>query len=263
MKADYKNWMPKELLILIGSITSFFFLGFILLQRNIFSFQKTLHIILSFFFAIITVLGLICFFLFVNMHRMFSYKGKRKLSKHIIEGIAEYATIPEGGKGQDVGCGSGALTIACAKRNPKASMIGLDYWGKQYPSFSQKLCEKNASCEGVGNVTFLEGNAIKMEYPDESFDFVTSNYVYHNISGIDKKELLRETLRLLKKGGTFALHDIMPRRIYGDMNAFIKELKEMGYEKVELINTANGALIHPKEAKFLFLSTSALLFGKK
>ncbi|EHO18838.1 hypothetical protein HMPREF9466_02116 [Fusobacterium necrophorum subsp. funduliforme 1_1_36S] len=49
MKADYKNWMPKELLILIGSITSFFFLGFILLQRNIFSFQKTLHIILSFF----------------------------------------------------------------------------------------------------------------------------------------------------------------------------------------------------------------------
>lgn len=113
------------------------------------------------------------------------------------------------------------------------------------------------------NVTFLEGNAIKMEYPDESFDFVTSNYVYHNISGIDKKELLRETLRLLKKGGTFALHDIMPRRIYGDMNAFIKELKEMGYEKVELINTANGALIHPKEAKFLFLSTSALLFGKK
>lgn len=65
MKADYKNWMPKELLILIGSITSFFFLGFILLQRNIFSFQKTLYIILSFFFAIITVLGLICFFLFV------------------------------------------------------------------------------------------------------------------------------------------------------------------------------------------------------
>ncbi|HEY4532944.1 MAG TPA: class I SAM-dependent methyltransferase [Fusobacterium sp.] len=36
--------------------------------------------------------------------------------------------IPE--EGLDVGCGSGALTIACAKRNPKASMIGLDYWEK-------------------------------------------------------------------------------------------------------------------------------------
>ncbi|SRR3712207_118779 len=83
MKANYKNWMPKELLLLIGIITLLFFLGFILLQGNVFSFQKTLHIILSLFFAIITILGLICFFLFVNMHRMFSYKGKRKLSKHI------------------------------------------------------------------------------------------------------------------------------------------------------------------------------------
>ncbi|HEY4532943.1 MAG TPA: class I SAM-dependent methyltransferase [Fusobacterium sp.] len=56
---------------------------------------------------------------------------------------------------------------------------------KQYPSFSQKLCKQNASCEGVGNVTFLEGNAIKMDYPDESFDFVTSNYVYWTKAIID------------------------------------------------------------------------------
>jgi Hypothetical methyltransferase. len=43
--------------------------------------------------------------------------------------------------------------------------------------------------------------------------------------GKDKQDLLRETLRVLKKGGTFAIHDIMSRSRYGDMEAFIDELK--------------------------------------
>ena len=38
--------------------------------------------------------------------------------------------------------GSGALTIACAKRNPQGKMIGIDRWGKEYASFSLPLCEK-------------------------------------------------------------------------------------------------------------------------
>ena len=41
--------------------------------------------------------------------------------------------------------GSGALTIACAKRNPQGKMIGIDRWGKEYASFSLPLCEKNAA----------------------------------------------------------------------------------------------------------------------
>ena len=50
---------------------------------------------------------------------------------------------------------------------------------------------------------------MKLDFPDESFDAVASNYVYHNITGEDKQELLLETLRVLKKGGTFAIHDLM------------------------------------------------------
>ena len=54
---------------------------------------------------------------------------------------------------------------------------------------------------------------MKLDFPDESFDAVTSNYVYHNITGEDKQPLLLETLRVLKKGGVFAIHDLMsPRR---------------------------------------------------
>lgn len=52
-----------------------------------------------------------------------------------------------------------------------------------------------------------------------------SNYVYHNIMGADKHALLLESLRVLKKGGVFVLHDNMKPQMYGDMNAFVEELR--------------------------------------
>ena len=197
------------------------------------------------------------------LYRSFSYDGERKLSKQIIDGTAEHITLPEGGGGLDIGCGSGALTIACAKRNPQGKMIGIDRWGKEYASFTLPLCEKNAAAEGVKNALFRRGNAVKLDFPDESFDAVTSNYVYHNITGKDKQQLLLETLRVLKKGGTFAIHDLMSPGRYGDMQAFVQKLRDMGYERVELIDTTDGSFMTPKEAKRLMLRGSTLLVGRK
>ena len=201
--------------------------------------------------------------IFANMYCAFSYDGKRKISKRVIEGIAKYVKLPDGGRGLDVGCGSGALTIACAKCNPHAQMVGIDRWGKEYASFNLPLCERNAEAEGVRNVSFSRGNAVKLDFPDETFDAVTSNYVYHNIKGKDKQQLLSETLRVLKKGGTFAIHDIMSPREYGDMRAFVKKLKEYSYEKVELIDTTDGLFLTKKESRAYMLAHSTLLVGRK
>ena len=64
-----------------------------------------------------------------------------------------------------------------------------------------------------------------------------SNYVYHNIMGADKHALLLESLRVLKKGGVFALNDEMKPHMYGDMESFAQELRDMGYEDVYIIDT--------------------------
>ena len=155
------------------------------------------------------------------------------------------------------------LTIACAERNPQGKMIGIDRWGKEYASFSLPLCEKNAAAEGVKNASFRRGNAVKLDFPNESFDAVTSNYVYHNITGADKQALLLETLRVLKKGGTFAIHDLMSPRRYGNMQAFVQKLRDMGYERVKLIDTTDGSFMTLKEAGRLMLRGSTLLVGRK
>ena len=198
-----------------------------------------------------------------RMYRAFSYDGDRQMSRQIIEGIAAMVDLPEGGVGLDVGCGSGALTIACARRNPRARFVGIDRWGKEYASFSKTLCEENAAAEGVSNVEFRQGDAVKLDFPDESFDAVTSNYVYHNIPSRDRQAILLETLRVLKKGGTFALHDIFSKSKYGDMEAFAEKLRAMGYQRVEFIDTTNGIFMSPYEAGWMALSGSALLAGKK
>ena len=163
----------------------------------------------------------------------------------------------------DVGCGSGALAIAIAKRNPGAQVTGIDRWGKEYASFNKPLCEENARAEGVENISFMKGDATHLEFPNETFDVVASNYVYHNIPSRDRQAILLETLRTLKKGGTFAIHDIFSAGKYGDMQSFMKKLKEMGYERVELIDTANGKWMSKGEACGWVCRAPALLTGKK
>lgn len=111
-------------------------------------------------------------------------------------------------------------------------MTGLDRWGKEYASFNNLLCVQNVKAEGINNIDFQKGDANKLPFADESFDAVVSNYVYHNIPGKNKQELLFETLRVLKKGGTFAIHDLMSKNRYGDMDVFCRMLREMSYEKV-------------------------------
>ncbi|MBE5808485.1 MAG: class I SAM-dependent methyltransferase [Clostridiales bacterium] len=259
MKPDYKNWMPKGMIwgFLCGAVgcCAAAVASGLLLNGVPKAALTAVFAVSAAVFCGLTVWA-------VLMHRAFDYNGKRQMARQIIEGTAARVKLPAGGRCLDVGCGSGALAIAVAKRAPKARIVGIDRWGKEYASFSRELCESNAKAEGVRNVTFQQGDATHLDFADETFDAVVSNYVYHNIPG-DRQQYLLETLRTLKKGGAFALHDIFSRAKYGDMQAFVQCLKDMGYQKVELIDTADGTFMTRSEAGWMALSGSALLTGIK
>lgn len=264
IKADYKNWIPKSLVKSLIFTSLVDFILFIALGVSDLVFSGRTRLICALIFGLAALI-LIFFASWIGLlHRTFDYNGKRKLAKIIIERTAAYVKIPDAGIGLDIGCGSGALTIACAKRNPKATMVGCDIWRGSYKTeFSKELCENNAKLEGIENVRFEEGNAVNLPFEDESFDAVTSNYVYHNITGKNKQKLLLETFRVLKKGGVFVIHDLMSKSRYGDMNKFMEKLKKDGYEDVQLIDTTKGLFMSHKESLFLGLSGSTLLIGRK
>ncbi|MBR2571224.1 MAG: methyltransferase domain-containing protein [Clostridia bacterium] len=262
MKPDYRNWMPKDMIhAFMGAAAAALALCLVTGCTGLLA-AGTLKTVLTVVFAAAAAVFCGLTIWSILMHRAFDYNGRRRMSAQIIEGTAAQVSLPAGGRCLDVGCGSGALAIAVAKRNPQASVIGIDRWGKEYSSFSKTLCEKNAKAEGVANAVFRQGDATHLDFPDETFDAVVSNYVYHNIPG-DRQQYLLETLRTLKTGGTFAIHDIFSKAKYGDMQAFLRKLREMGYKKAELIDTANGRYMTRFEAGWMALSGSALLTGVK
>lgn len=263
MKPSYKNWVPKGLVISVvaGSVLFAILFG-LSLWTNLFS--GVTQCVFSIIFGTFTVVMVIYAAFCINWYTSFSYNGKRRVAARVIDRVSDYVALPEGGTCLDVGCGSAALTIAVAKKNPKVSVVGLDRWGKEYASFNRPLCENNAKAEGVAErVDFVKSDACKLDFPDESFNAVTSNYCYHNIPSKDRQKIILESLRVVKKGGTFAIHDLFTKSKYGDMDLLLRTLKEQGYEKVELLDTTDGLFLDKKEAALLCLSGSRLLVGRK
>ncbi len=268
MKTDYKNWMPEDItkgfkiLTYVSAGTFLTLSTYILIRKS----QKKKYLKwLSIFTTIFLPLsGFLGYFAkkFQYMQDAFSFENQDSLSWKIINHTADALDFNDGDKVLDVGCGSGALSINIAKKNPNIEVLGVDKWGGTYREFTKNLCESNAEIEGVNNVKFDAGNATKLDFEDESFDAVVSNYVYHNIPGNRQKYLL-ETFRVLKKGGQFAIHDIFVYAKYGNIGKFRQKLIDMGFEKVEFVDTTNGYPINKKEARDTMLTGSKLLVGIK
>ena len=165
--------------------------------------------------------------------RAFSFTGGGLMGK--MHGyLLEHFDWDGEGRLLDIGCGSGALSIRCAKKFHKAKVTGIDYWGLGW-NYGQEQCETNAKAEGVADRTqFLHGDAAQLNFPDATFDAVVSNFVFHEVrTQPDKQQLIREALRVLRPGGSFALQDLFDNRsIYGDINELIRELQAEGYEDI-------------------------------
>lgn len=197
-------------------------------------------------------------------HVKFSDNGTRKLTRHMSEGIAKLITIPEGGRGLDIGCGSGSLAIACAKRCKGATITGVEQVPMDGLRSMQKLCEYNARTEDVSDRTeFIDDSLESLPFEDETFDAVMGNFPYVRLCADDARPLIREALRTLKKGGVFAIHDVMDTDRYGDIQEFAQEIRDAGFEKVEVIDTTSGLFMTKKEASALRLSGCAVLYGRK
>ena len=253
---QYGNWMSNPFLGMIGGI------GAIAAILMILFFGLWHLMILGVLFAVLTAVMIGLFIWFLWMRKQYAYGGGGIMDQ-VHRGLVPYLDFDGEGTILEVGCGSGPLAIRCALTWPKAKIIGLDYWGVSF-DYNKELCEKNAALEGVGDrCTFVQGDARNLDMPDESVDAVISNYVYHNIMGADQQELLLESLRVLKKGGVFALHDDMKPKLYGDMEAFAQKLRDMGYERVELVDTRVPIFGSEAKAKSVMLGGSRLLKGRK
>lgn len=175
--------------------------------------------------------------------------------------------LPWDGKGVllDIGCGSGALTISCAKKFVEAEIIGLDQWGSGW-GYSLAQCQMNAEQEGIKTIKFVSGNAAELPFPEEEFDAVISNLVFHEVvQEKDKRKLVLEALRVLKKGGAFSFHDVFEdQNLYGNMLEFCELLREEGISSVYYeAHSETQSFIPSCLRKPIMLHNLGILYGEK
>jgi SAM-dependent methyltransferase len=234
---DYGNWVSKRLIYTFG------ILGVVLIAS-------------AFLFWVAVIPALLCLAValyFAYARYLFSPKGGN-VQNQIWETVISNLDWNGEGQALDIGCGNGALTIKLARKFTAARVTGIDYWGKRW-EYSKGTCEANAKAEGVNDrVVFQKASALKLPFEDEYFDAAVSNLVFHEISDAkDKRELIREALRVVKKGGKFAFQDLfLLKQVYGDADELVATIKSGKITKVEFVETRNAPFI-PAALKLPFM----------
>ncbi len=152
-----------------------------------------------------------------------------------------------------------------AKRCPSARVTAIDFWGERW-EYSQGSCEKNARLEGVeGRTSFQRASASALPFEDGHFDAAVSNLVFHEVADAhDKKEVVKEALRVVKKGGKFAFQDLfMTKSVYGDSDDLVKAIRGWGIKEVELIKTADESFVPGALKASFMLGSLATIRGEK
>ena len=104
--------------------------------------------------------------------------------------------LKDGDKVLDVGAGNGALTLLLARYFPAVHFTGIDIT----PSMIADA-DTQARRLGIQNAEFVEGNALQLQFEDNSFDAVVCQTLLMHLG--DPEAAVNEMSRILKKGGRF------------------------------------------------------------
>ena len=123
----------------------------------------------------------------------------------VAELLCEAVDLRGGQKVLDIATGTGNAAIAAARRS--CVVTGVDY----VPALLERGRQR-AAAEGVA-VTFIEGDAESLPFPDGTFDTVLSTFGI--MFAPNHHKAAAEMLRLCRPGGTLGLASWSPDGVFG------------------------------------------------
>jgi len=120
------------------------------------------------------------------------------------EALLKELALKKGMRVLDIGSGSGETVLKIAEKvGPTGKAVGVDFSPEGIALAREKAEQRNL--EKVAE--FHQANALKLPFPNGSFDIVISECVVCLIR--DKQKALNEKVRVLKPGGRVTMHDVV------------------------------------------------------
>ena len=106
--------------------------------------------------------------------------------------------FPDGAEVLEAGCGTGAQTVALARRSPGARITAVDL-----SAASLAAAQARIAAEGIDNVVFRQADLLAAPFPPASFDHVFLCFVLEHLP--DPASVLAALRPLLRPGGTLTV----------------------------------------------------------
>jgi ubiquinone/menaquinone biosynthesis C-methylase UbiE len=127
----------------------------------------------------------------------------------------------------DIGCGTGRTLHQIARTHPKMRLHGADL----SPAYI-KLARKRLL--DLDEVSLAVENGEALPWADETFDVVTSTYMFHELPRNARRNVVREMFRVLRPGGLVVIEDSAQisesPQLDGVLQNFPREFHEPFYE---------------------------------
>ena len=105
--------------------------------------------------------------------------------------VVEACQLPAGGRLLDVATGTADIALEALRQHPDAFLIGTD--------FTHEMMRIGQAKDIDGRISFVEADALRLPFHDNSFDAATSGFLMRNVT--DVKAAFAEQRRVVKPGG--------------------------------------------------------------